>query len=120
MGRHVRDGRLLGALEHNLFRGRRIPQQRAQQRVVQAVPGLVTAEFADEAVAEQIQITDRIEDLVLDEFVLVSQAIFIHHADIVEYDRILERAAQGEVVRAQRLQITHEAERASATDLLEK
>src|ERR1700722_16796973 len=120
MRRYVGDRRLLGVLKHDLFRSLRILQQSAQQRVVEPVPGFVTAEFADQAATEQIQIADRIEDLVLDELVLVTQPVLVEHADIVQHDRILERATQRQVVRTQRLQIAHEAAGTSPADLFEE
>ena len=73
-GLHVGDRRIRVALEHHLFPGGGIRQQRPQQLVVEGVPGLVPAELADEAMAEQVQIADGIEDLVLDELVLDRRA----------------------------------------------
>src|SRR5207237_329312 len=66
----VGNRRLLRILEDQLFPCALVREQRAQQAVVQPVSGFVAGEFADETVAEQVEITDRIEDLVLDELIL--------------------------------------------------
>ena len=46
-------------------------QERPQQLVVQPMTGLMATELADETVAQQIQVANRVQDLVLDELVLV-------------------------------------------------
>src|SRR6185295_13853823 len=94
---HVGDGRVRGFLERHRFPRGGIGNQLAQQLVVELVTGLVAAELADEAVAEKIEVTDRIEDLVLHELVLVAQAVFVEHAEVVEHDRVVEVAAEREI-----------------------
>ena len=84
------------------------------------MPGLVAAELADEAVPEQVQVADRIEDLVLHELVLVAQAVLVEHAEVIQHDGVVEVAAEGEVARAHRLKVAHEAEGARAADFLEE
>src|SRR5690348_1725089 len=61
------DGGICIRLEHYLLAARGVCKQRPQQHVVQRVARLVAAELANEAVAEQVEIPDRIENLVLDE-----------------------------------------------------
>src|SRR5687768_17970871 len=99
-------------LETDFFPGRRVRKHRTQQLVVQLVARLVAVERADEAVPEQVQVADRIEDLVLDELVLVAQAVLVEDPIVVEHDRVVHRAAQREVALAQHLDVAHEAERA--------
>jgi len=84
------------------------------------VTGFVAAEFADEAVAQQVEIADRVEDLVLDELVFVTEPVLVHHAGIVEHDRVVEIAAEREIARTQCLDVAHEAEGARPTDFLEE
>src|SRR6185312_48313 len=119
-GFHVRDRRIRVRLEHDLLPTGGIREQCPQQLVVERVPGFVAAEFADQAVAEQIKIADRIQDLVLDELVLVAQAVLVEHAELIQHDRIVEVAAESQIVRAQRLQVPHEAEGARAAHFLQE
>lgn len=51
---------ILGALEAHRLQCRRLGKQRAQQAVVQCVPGLVGAEGAEQRLSEQIQVADRV------------------------------------------------------------
>jgi hypothetical protein len=44
------------------------------------VAGLEALELADQAVAQQVEVADGIEDLVLDEFVFVAKAVFVEYA----------------------------------------
>ena len=106
----VGDRRFRQALEGHFLPGAALADERAQQLVVERVAGLVAAEFADQAVSEQIQIADRIENLVLDELVLVAQAVLVEHAVVVEHDGVVHVAAEREIARPQALQIAHEAE----------
>ncbi len=82
--------------------------------------GLVAGEGADQAVPEQVQIADRIENLVLDELVVVAQPVLVEHAVIVEHDRVVLAAAEREVVRAQVLDVFLETEGTRATHFLDK
>ena len=61
----VRNRRQRRIVESDFFPRRLVGQQGAQQLVVQLVPGLVAVERADQAMAEKIEVTDRIENLVL-------------------------------------------------------
>ena len=55
-----------------------------------------------------------------DELVFVTQAVLVHHTGVVEHDGIVQRAAQRQIVGAQRFEIAHETEGACAADLLQK
>ena len=79
----VGNRRLGRIVETDLFPGLLLGDQCAQQFVVQFMPGLVTEKSADQAVAEQVQIADRVEDLVFDELVFVTQAVLVEHAVVV-------------------------------------
>ena len=70
-----RDRRPLCILERDFLPGLGLGDQRLEQAVVQLMARLVTAERANQAVTEQVQITDRIQDLVLNELVLVTQTV---------------------------------------------
>ncbi len=54
-----------------------------------------------------------------DEFVRVAQAVLVQHAELVQHDGIVHRAAQAQVALAHVLQVAHEAERARARDFLD-
>src|SRR5678815_2846636 len=116
----VRNRRLGRIVEADLFPGLAVGEQLAQQFIVQLVPGFVAEERTNQAVTEQIQVADRVEDLVLDELVLVTQAVFVEHAVIVEDDRVVHRTAQREILFAQHFDVAHEAERARAADFLDE
>ena len=77
-------------------------------------------EFTDQAIAQQVQVTDGIQDLVFDELVLVAQAVLVEHALLVHHDGVLDAAAQGQVVGAQEFDVAHETEGAGATDFLDE
>src|SRR6476661_6247021 len=84
---------------------------RSRVRIVQRVSGLERSVLADQRAAEQVEITNRVQHLVLDELVVVTKAFGVEHARLVEDDRILQTAAQREPRRAHRLDVLHEAER---------
>ena len=69
--------------------------------------------------AEQVEVADRVQHLVLDELVVVAQALAVQHAEVVEHDRVLQAAAEPEPGGAHRLDVLHEAERARARDFLD-
>ena len=81
---------------------------------------LVAAELADQAVAEQVQVADRVEDLVLHELVFVAQAVLVQDPVIVEHDRVVEVAAERQVLRAHVFQVAHETEGAGAADFAQE
>src|SRR5690606_21910113 len=99
----IGDGDLGGGPEAHPLPGVRAREQLAQQPVVQAVARLVAGELADDAVAGEVQVADGVEDLVLHELVAVAQALLVQHAGVVQHDGIVQRAAQRQVVPAQRL-----------------
>ncbi len=82
--------------------------------------GFIAAEFADQTGAQQVQITDGIENLVLHEFVLVTQAVFIEHTGFVHHDGVLNTAAERQIVRAEELDVAHEPEGPCTADFLDE
>src|SRR5690606_33000187 len=78
------------------------------------------AEFADKAVAQQVEVANGIENLVLDEFVLVAEAVFVEHAKFVNHDGVVHAAAERQVVRTQELDVAHETEGACAAHFLDE
>jgi hypothetical protein len=81
------------------------------------VAGLEGAVLADQRMAEQVEIADRVEHLVADELVVEAQALAVEDLGLVEDDRRLQAAAQAQARRPHRLDVLHEAERAGARDL---
>ena len=75
-------------------------------------------EESDEAVAEQVQVADGVQHLVLDELVLVPQPVLVEDTVVVHDDGVVEVTAESEVVVAQALQIAHESERPRTADFL--
>ena len=65
-----------------------------QQRIIERVPRFVRGERADHRMAEQIEVADCVEHLVLDEFVVVAQPVVIEHTVLIEHDCIVERSAE--------------------------
>src|SRR5690554_8053232 len=82
--------------------------------------GLEAAELAYQALAQQVEVTDGIEDLVLDEFVLVAQAVFVKYAILVHHNGIVHTATQSQGLRAQVFDIPHEAEGTRPADFLDE
>src|SRR5450432_1300230 len=74
---HVRNWRVGETLESHFLPGAVRADQRSQQFVVQRMSGFEAAELADQAMSQQIQVADCIEDLVLDELVLITQSVFV-------------------------------------------
>ena len=105
----VRDRGFFFVLEAHLFPRTRFSQQCPQQLVVQLVARLVAVERADEAVSQEIQIADCVEDLVFDELVLVAQTNFVQNSVVVQHDRVVHRSAEREVLFAQHFDVAHEA-----------
>jgi len=71
--------------------------QLAQQQVIERVTRFVPAELTDEGLAQQIQITDRIEDLVLDELILVAETVFVEYAVVADGDGIVHAGTEREI-----------------------
>ena len=89
------------------------------ERGVQGVAAAVRDDVADDRVADERQIADDVEDLVADELVLEAQRV-VEHAGLAEHDRVVERAAEGEALLAQRLDFLQEPERARRRDLVDE
>ncbi|KPX63191.1 Uncharacterized protein ALO39_05539 [Pseudomonas syringae pv. lapsa] len=105
-------------LESHHFPSVFLLDQRAQQTVVQCMPRFETPELTNQAVAQQVEVTDGVEDFVFDEFVLVPQAVFVQYTVLVDHDGVFHAAAECEVVLAQVLDITHEPEGPGTADFL--
>ena len=105
------------ALERDVFPRVTLCEQRAQELVVERVPRFVRGVSADQRVAQQVQVADRVENLVLDQFVVVAQAVIVQDTEVVEDDRIVEAAAERKAHLAHRLHFLHEAEGAGAAIL---
>src|SRR6185312_15816914 len=103
----------------DFFPGRGIGNEGTQQLVVELMARLVRVVGANQAVAKQVQVANRVEDLVLDELILVAQAVLVQHPVIVQHHGIVHRAAQGQVCLPQDLDVAHEAEGARAADFLD-
>ena len=73
----VEGGRLGLIFERDIFPGLRAGQQLARQRIVQGMARLVRCKGGQQRMAEQIEIANRIEHLVLDELVRIAQTISI-------------------------------------------
>src|SRR5690606_21290857 len=119
-GTHEGDGCGPGVFEGYDFIGIGLGQQGTQQLVVEGMTGLEAAELAYQALAQQVEVTDGIEDLVLDEFVLVTQAVFVQYAILVHHNGIVHTATQSQVLRAQVFDIPHEAEGTRTADFLDE
>ena len=70
-------------------RSRASQRERAIKRMTRAAK----LQFADDGHAEQREITDRIEHLVSDKLVWVSQTLWIEHLVLVNHHSIVQRAA---------------------------
>src|SRR3990167_8910378 len=84
------------------------------------MPRLEAAELTDQAIAQHVEIADGVEDLVLDEFVLVTQAVFVQYTKLIHHDGVIHTAAECQVLRTQELDVTHETEGARTADFLDK
>ena len=87
--------------------------------LLRRVARLVRSVLADQRVSEQVQVADRVEHLVLGEFVVVAQALGVQDPRLVEDDRILEIAAERQTGGTHRLDVLHEAESPRAADFLD-
>src|SRR5690606_24410018 len=84
------------------------------------MPRLEPAELANQARPKQVKVADGIEDLVFDEFVFVTQAVFIEHMVLVDHDRVLHAAAERQIVRAKKFNVAHEPEGPRTADFLDE
>ncbi len=53
----------------------------------------ISLELADEAIAQKIQISNRIKDLVLDELIFIAQTVFVKHFVITHCDCVVHAGA---------------------------
>ncbi|MNF74254.1 hypothetical protein D3C84_562820 [compost metagenome] len=78
--------------------------------------GLEALELTNQAIAQQVEVTNCIEDLVLHEFVFIAKAVFVQYAIGVDHNSVFNAAAECEVVLAQVLDVTHETKGTGAAD----
>src|SRR5690606_16445194 len=76
-------------------------EQGAQHDVVVAMAGADAADAADDRPAGEIKVTDAVQHLVPDEFVLEAQPVLVEDPAVADHHRVLERAAAGEPGGAQ-------------------
>ena len=64
--------------------------------VIRAVvrQGNAAAAARNQRMADHVQVANRVQHLVLHEFVVVAQALGIEHAVVVDHDRVVHAAAQ--------------------------
>ena len=83
------------------------------------VPGAMRHEMADDRVADEREVANRVEDLVADELVLEAQGV-VENARLAEHDRVLEGAAEREPVLPQHLDVLEEREGSCRRDLFDE
>jgi hypothetical protein len=67
-----------------------------QQQVVEVMPGLAGFYLAQDAVAAGIEITDQVEDLVVDQFLAVAQSLGIDNVIHADHHCIVKRPSLGQ------------------------
>src|SRR3982751_3324717 len=103
-------GRLGLVLEGHDLPRRAIAQEGAHEPVVERVTRLEGAIGGEQRMADEDEVADRVEDLVLDELVVVAQALAVQHLELVDDDGVVEAAAERETARAHHLDVLGEAE----------
>src|SRR5262245_22966605 len=81
--------------------------------------GAMGYEVADDRVTDEREVADGIENLVAHELVLETQRV-VQHAGLAEHDRVLQRAAQRQLVLTQHLDVLQECEGAGRRDFLDE
>src|SRR5262245_39923391 len=76
---------------------------------VKRVTGAMRDQVADHRIADQGKVADGIENLVTDELVLEPERV-VEDAGLAEDDRVFERAAEGEAILAEHLDVLQERE----------
>src|SRR5579884_2364066 len=79
------------------------------------VSGAVGNDFSQNAMAQQCEITDKIENLVANEFIVEAERTVLH-ASVGQHDRVLFRRAANESHVAQRSFIAQESESSCRCD----
>ena len=92
-------------------------EQFQQQLVVQRVAGLVRLITGEQRMPDQIQIADRVQNLMAHKLVVIAQAVRIEDAVLVHDDGVLQRPAARQTDAAQHLHVLHEAEGARGGSL---
>src|SRR5687768_5993041 len=85
---------MLVVVEHDGLISVRRCEQSAQQQVVQLVTTLEAGKLADQRGPEQVQIAERVENLVPYELVAETQAVLVDDAVVVHDDRVVEIRAE--------------------------
>ena len=78
---------------------------------------LVGRKFADDWVADQIEVANGIQHLVLYELIGITQTICVEDAIFIEYDGIFQAAPQGKPVLTQELDFLRKAEGTGPRDI---
>ena len=81
------------------------------------MPALVGDIAGQERLAGDVQVANGVQDLVLDELVVVAQAVAVEHAVVIDNDDVVHVAAQAEAAGAHHLHVLGEAEGAGACDV---
>ena len=68
--------------------------------------GFVRPEFANQAVAEQVDVANRVENLVNYKLVGVTKTVLIENAIVIKNDRVVHAAAKRQVAFAERFHIS--------------
>src|SRR5215470_705083 len=97
--------------------GRRIGEERLEQLPIEVVAGAHAAEMAEDRAAGEVEIAQRIEQLVAHELVSIAEAALIEDGIAAHHHGILERAAARESRCAHPVDILKEAEGTGAGDL---
>ena len=96
---HVRDRCEFGVLEGHHFPGIGLLNQRAQQTIVERVTRLDALELADQAVTQQVQVTDGIENLVFDELGRLTPLRRLHPLPVRQASHLLPASFRFAVTR---------------------
>ena len=80
----------------------------------------VPFKFANQAVTQQVQISDRIQNLVLNEFILIPQTVFVQDFVIADGDRVIHTRTQSKVPISEFFEFMHEAKGSGPTHLFHK
>jgi len=94
--------------------------ERSQSRVVQCMSGFVSAKLPQQTVAQQVQVSNSIQHLVADEFVLEAQPILVEDTVLIHHDSVVNTATPGETLGPQILYLMDEAKGPGATEFLDK
>ena len=80
------------------------------------MPGMDAFEMSDNLAAGEIEIADGIKNFVADEFIIITQAVFIENLVAADDDGVIKRAAKGKAVGAKVIDLMEKAEGAGTGD----